>query len=88
MSVYVDDAFVPYGRMIMCHMIASTEKELHEMADKIGINRRWFQDKSIPHYDISKGKRELAIKHGARCVTIKELISIYRNFPESQMRMF
>lgn len=65
MAVYVDDAFIPFGRMLMCHMMADELDELHEMADAIGVSRRWFQDKSIPHYDVSKSKREEAIKLGA-----------------------
>lgn len=79
MTVYVDDVFIPYGRMLMCHMIADTEEELHEMAQKIGIQRRWYQSQaSIPHYDVSKGKRDLAIKHGAKEVTSEELVKIAR----------
>ena len=76
MSTYVDDVFIPYGRMKMCHMIADTEDELHAMADKIGLKREWFQDGSRPHYDVSKGKRIEAIRHGAIEVTIKELIAL------------
>ncbi len=68
MSVHVDRAGYAYGRMIMCHMIADTPAELHAMADKIGVARRWFQTPpkaSFWHYDIAKNKRELAVKHGA-----------------------
>jgi len=66
MSVYVDSYFAPYGRMQMSHMIADTLTELHAMADKIGIARRWFQEQSsFPHYDVCKAKRELAIRFGA-----------------------
>lgn len=68
MSVYVDDMRAPYGRMVMCHMIADTADELHAMADRIGVARRWFQKSppaSFPHYDIAKSKRDLAIGAGA-----------------------
>lgn len=67
MSVFVDDMRAPYGRMIMCHMIADTDEELHAMADKIGVSRRWHQKPGTrySHYDICLEKRALAVKHGA-----------------------
>ena len=76
--VYVDNVFIKFGRMKMCHMIADTEEELHEMAAKLGLKRSWFQDKSIPHYDVSKGKRAKAIKLGAIEVSPQELVKIAR----------
>lgn len=82
MGVYVDDMKAPYGRMVMCHMAADTREELHEMADKIGVKRKWFQgwDKaSFPHYDICLAKKELAIKHGAKAVTGRELIGLIKD---------
>lgn len=67
MSVYVDNMRAPYGRMIMCHMLADTLTELHEMADKIGMKRKWFQDKkSGPHYDIALATRAKAVALGAK----------------------
>lgn len=70
MSVYVDKAIYGYGHMVMCHMVADSPKELHEMADRIGVARKWFQDPrmmnvSAPHYDICKSKRRLAVAAGA-----------------------
>lgn len=65
MPVYVDVAIYPYGRMMMCHMLADSLEELHVMADKIGIQRKWFQNKNVPHYDICKSKRSAAIASGA-----------------------
>lgn len=74
MTVYVDDMYLyplgRFGRMKMSHMIADTEEELHEMADKIGVARKWYQG---DHYDISIVKRRCAIFHGAREVTLREL---------------
>ncbi|HEY6117474.1 MAG TPA: DUF4031 domain-containing protein [Candidatus Dormibacteraeota bacterium] len=70
MSVYVDKSANRYGRMVMCHLIADTPAELHAMADRIGVQRRWFQDPktmnvSTPHYDIAMTKKALAIAAGA-----------------------
>lgn len=49
----------------MCHMIADTLDELHEMADAIGMRREWFQPRSFPHYDLSLSRRALAVGRGA-----------------------
>lgn len=68
MPVYVDRINIAYGRMIMCHMIADTPEELHAMADRIGVARRWFQTPpkaSFWHYDIAQSKKRLALAHGA-----------------------
>ena len=73
MTVYVDDMRAPFGRLIMCHMIADTLAELHAMADRISVARRWFQNTvSGPHYDIALSKRALAVRYGAREITLRE----------------
>src|SRR3954469_1145057 len=69
MTVYVDDMRAQFGRMVMCHMIADSDAELHAMADRIGIARRWFQG---DHYDIALSKRALAIRFGARPITWRQ----------------
>ena len=75
--VYVDNMRASFGRMIMCHMVADSVDELHAMADKIGINRRWFQDNPHhPHYDVTLKKKALAVKYGAKEITMQELVSI------------
>lgn len=86
MSVYVDASLYGFGRMIMCHMIADTPDELHAMADKIGVARRWFQSPpkaSFPHYDIAKSKRELAVAAGAIEVGRNELVAAMRRIRAS-----
>lgn len=63
----------------MCHMLADTIEELHAMAHKIGIQRRWFQNKSAaPHYDICKSKRTLAVKFGAIECDRRQIVEVMR----------
>jgi len=79
--VYVDYPIWKYGRMKMCHMVADTLSELHDMANIIGVDKKHFQgkDPKRPHYDICKSKREIAIKNGAIEVSSKELVMILKN---------
>ena len=74
MTVYVDDMYKTdmgrYRRMKMSHMLADTEEELHMIANKIGIARKWFQG---DHYDIALSKQALAIENGAIEVTLKQM---------------
>lgn len=68
MSVYVDDIKIPWRGMIMSHMTADSVDELHEFAAKLGLKRAWAQlppEHSVPHYDVSEGKRQQAIRLGA-----------------------
>lgn len=80
MSVYVDDMQAKFGRMVMCHMVADTEDELHSMAAKIGIPRKWHQKAGTlhSHYDICMSKRVLAVKLGAIEIDRVKLVEIIR----------
>lgn len=83
MSVYVDDARLPFGRMLMCHMVADTRVELDQMADRIGVARKWIQFPGTPreHYDICLSKRAIAVTHGAvevEGVDIARIIQVRR----------
>jgi len=67
MTTYVDDMRAPFGRMIMCHMIADNDAELLVMADRIGVRQQWHQYPGTPrsHFDICLSKRALAVRAGA-----------------------
>lgn len=75
MTVYVDDMKASFSTMVMCHMIADSEEELHQMADQLGISRSHHQapPRHHSHYDISQSKRALAIRKGAVEISQKTL---------------
>lgn len=83
MAVYVDSMRARYRPphrpgivYVMCHMAADTNDELHAMADKIGVARKWFQG---DHYDVTLAMRAKAVKAGAREVTWKQLALMMAN---------
>jgi len=79
MAVYVDRQRNRFRRMIMCHMLADTEAELHAMADRLGARREWYQgDASTPHYDIPLGRRAEAISLGAIEIGRRDTVAIVR----------
>lgn len=78
MTVYVDQPVYKLGRMKMCHMLADSVDELHDMADNIGLKREWFQNHTTPHYDICKEKRQRAIQLGAEVADRKKVVQLIR----------
>jgi hypothetical protein len=98
MTVYVDDMKAPFkpghvkGRTyVMCHMIADSDAELHAMADRIGVARKWHQAPPAhdSHYDIALSKRVLAVQAGAREITLRQLacMSTYRKITGQKLPM-
>jgi hypothetical protein len=79
MSVYVDQPVHRFRNVMMCHMLADSPEELHAMADRIGMARKWYQhDASTPHYDLSKEKRAAAVAAGAVEVNRRDLVAVIR----------
>lgn len=79
MAVYVDDMYKSplgqFGRMKMSHMVADTRRELLEMADKIGVARKWIQEAGTgrEHFDVAMSARSKAIAAGAVEMPMREL---------------
>jgi hypothetical protein len=73
--VYIDNINLPFGRMVMCHMIADTTEELLAMADKIGVQRKWLQYGGTheEHFDICQSMKAKALQYGAKGVTMRDL---------------
>ena len=72
--VYVDDMQAPFRGMVMCHMLADTDEELHAMAERIGMPRRAHQGppKHDSHYDLPLDRRALALAAGAIEITWRQ----------------
>jgi Protein of unknown function (DUF4031) len=89
MTTYVDNMRAQYKSMIMCHMIADTEQELLEMADTIGVKRRWHQNAGTyrSHFDVSLSMRRKAIQNGAVQITWRETVEkINKRFKRKLIR--
>lgn len=86
MTVYVDTqnawGWKIRGREVeSCHMFTDQVDltELHEMATRIGLQLRWFQDKkTAPHYDLVPSKRLAALNAGAVSVTCRVASGIWK----------
>jgi len=66
--VYIDNFNHPFGRMLMCHMLADTHEELINMAKRIGVNIKWIQypNTDKEHFDICLSMKKKAILFGAK----------------------
>jgi len=69
MAVYIDDLNQKFGSMLLCHMIADNEEELHQMADTLDVNRDWFR---TDHYLVPTSRKESAIQAGVVEITFRQ----------------
>lgn len=60
-----------------CHLLADEADcpDLHAFAARIGMHREWFQRN---HYDLTPGRRELAVRLGAIEIDRVRLVAILR----------
>ena len=73
--LYVDSMKMPFGRMLMSHMIADTPEELAEAERTLGLPRGSVQYPCTwkEHLDVSQSKRAEAIAMGAAVIPAKEI---------------
>ena len=72
MAILIDTAIWPWRDWLWCHMISDTSvSELKEFAQKMGIPERGFQG---DHFDLPEHMRTIAIQHGAREVSSREIL--------------
>lgn len=63
-------------------MLADTLAELHAAARGIGLKPEWFQVHSVPHYDLTKNKRELAVVLGAGYASKSKVAELVRRWQD------
>jgi hypothetical protein len=67
MAVYVDAEGIAWRGRLWSHLVADSLDELHAFASTLGLQRRWFQSKSLyPHYDVTASVRDRALAMGAK----------------------
>lgn len=88
MTCYVDDMRAPFGRLVMCHMLADSDEELLAMADRIGVQRKWHQypGSHRSHFDIALSKRALAVAAGAREITWRQSGQVTRRRRQERLQ--
>jgi len=73
MAILIDQALWPWRDWMWCHMVSDTSiEELKVFADLIGVPERGFQG---DHVDLPEHMRVVALAHGAREVTSREILA-------------
>ena len=77
--LYVDHVRIPFGRMLMNHLMADTPEELRETAARLGLSA-YIQHSGTEkeHLDVSESKRREALAMGARPITGRDLVNLVR----------
>jgi hypothetical protein len=75
-------------RGVKRHLGDKLQHHCMEMADRIGVARRWIQHAGTPleHFDICLSKRALAVQAGAREIDVRETAAIVRRKREEAAR--
>lgn len=76
MTVYVDLEGIRWKGREWCHLVADSLDELHAFAARLGLQRHWFQSKSLyPHYDVTMLVRNRALALGAQGADRERIVS-------------
>jgi hypothetical protein len=75
-AILVDCNPLKKGKRCWYHMTSDASlEELFDFGDRIGLQRAWFRDGRHPHYDIVDSFRRIAIEHGARQASMREIVT-------------
>ncbi len=80
-----------YGKS--CHLFSDTKEnsgvhDLHVFAYNIGLKDYWFHnDPKLPHYDLTEGKRDRAVKNGAKEVSDEYVVEVMKKWRKKNERI-
>ena len=84
--LYVDSLKLPFGRMLMSHLIADTPEELQAAETALGLPKGSIQYPGTwkEHLDVSQSKRAQAISSGATVIPATQLTRMLTKRREAQ----
>ena len=63
------------------HLFVEEDLEaLHSFAHSLGLKMSWYQSKSMPHYDLTRGMYFKALKMGAVEVSDERMVEVLRGW--------
>lgn len=89
MAVYVDEEGILWRGREWCHLVADSLDELHAFADRLGLQRRWFQSETLyPHYDVTKSVRIRALALGAQGANRETIVSCAKRMRSEMIQLY
>lgn len=89
MAILVNcNPIVKGNRYWYCMTSDKSLEELFSFADRIGLNRKWFWGGEHPHFDIVDSFRRIAIRHGARQASMREIVKAAARLARSSITYF
>lgn len=58
------------------HLVADSVKELHEFAQRMKLEGKYWADLPYPHYDLNGPEIALVLKNGAKVLRPKQIFEI------------
>jgi hypothetical protein len=89
MAVYVDSEGIRWRGREWSHLVADSLDELHAFADRLGLQRRWFQSKTLyPHYDVTSTVRVRALALGAKGADRETIVSCAKQMRSEMIQLY
>jgi hypothetical protein len=92
-EIFVDDMLTPatvrdngrrlnrrWSHLTVLPWTEEAIQALHDFATRIGLQRGWFQPKTLPHYDVTESMRDRALQAGASAIGTLDLMRMAKSY--------